>query len=88
VTFDDFGLDVVRQVVEQLGASFYTNDVWDHPTMRQRHRPPPDEEHTYRRLVGRYLSMNRHNLALHLAPRGFAGRGRLWERVSPTSQPS
>ncbi len=79
-TFDDFSLDVVRGVVGGLDRQFYTREVWEHPMMRGRHRPTSDEEHTYRRMVGRYLSMHERELGLRLMPRRRPGYGHRWER--------
>ena len=78
--FKDFSLDGVRGVVASMGDMFYTDDVSRQATIRSMHRPLSAEEHTYRRMVGRYLSMRRRELDLTLTPRGKAGRGRLWEK--------
>jgi len=78
--FKDFSLSGVRGVVEGLGDTFYTNDVSGHTALRSMHRPLSGEEHTYRQMVGRSLSMRRRELGLILTPRGKAGQGRLWEK--------
>jgi hypothetical protein len=83
MTFDDFDLALVRQIVERK-SSFHTRDVSGDPRMEQRHnvsRMSKNEKDTYLRMTGRFLSMNRAALGLRLEPDSKSGLGRRWMKV-------
>jgi hypothetical protein len=80
--FEDFNLDGVRAVIDSMGRNFYANEVAEKPPIRDMLRPAPDEEDTYRRMVGKYLMAHRRELGLMDTRRERSGRGWFWQRPS------
>lgn len=79
--FRDFDLDGVRRVIAELpGTEFYSDVVVDDPRVRNMQHPTPDQEHTYRRMVGQYLIQYDTDLGVQWLDYGKPKRGSRWRK--------
>jgi len=77
VRLDDFDDRAVAAAVRAMRSEFYTNDVAKHDAMLVRHRGVNDD-HSYKQMLGKYLSRYRDDLHLTLMPDSKQGHGRRW----------
>lgn len=83
VTFDDYDIDVIRSVVNDLPEGFNTYDVSQHPEMLRAHQHI-NHHHSYHALVGKLLKNPRRGLGLtQITPDGQSPAR--WRHPAPSA---